>query len=253
MTEENLNELLPPETLSHLGGGGRGFKNVGKKWADMLASPPEGLKPDERVLDAGCGLGRIAIPLAGYLSPTGSYEGFDVAPESIAWCRENITSRYPNFRFQVADIYNKSYNPGGSQRASEYSFPYEDEYFDFVFLASVFTHLLPEDMENYLAQTSRVLEGGGRCVVSYFLLNEESQRSIETGEITTGPRFPHDYGRYRVQNREIPEVAIAHDEDVVRNLYAKYGLGIVEPVRYGSWPGRKDAALRQDVIWAVKG
>ena len=173
-------------------------------------------------------------------------------PESIAWCRENITPRYPNFHFQVADIYNKSYNPGGSQRASEYRFPYEDESFDFVFLASVFTHLLPADMENYIAQTSRVLKSGGRCVISYFLLNKESRESIEAGEITKGPRFPHDYGEYRVQNKNIPEVAIAHDENVVRNLYEKYGLKISDPIRYGAWPGRDGSVFRQDIIWATK-
>ena len=91
----------------------------------MLTASPEGLKPDERVLDAGCGIGRIAVPLTEYLDESGGYEGFDIAPEGIAWCRENITPRYPNFRFQVADIYNKSYNPEGSQKADEYEFPYE--------------------------------------------------------------------------------------------------------------------------------
>ncbi len=245
-------ELSPPEELSHLGGGGKGYRAVGKRWADMLTSPPNGLGTEERVLDAGCGLGRIAIPLAGYLAPSGSYEGFDVAPESIAWCQENITPRYPNFRFQVADIYNKSYNPGGSQRAGEYRFPYEDESFDFVFLASVFTHLLPEDMENYIAQISRVLKNGGRCVVSYFLLNEQSRESIGAGRITQGPCFPYDYGEYRVQNKNIPEVAIAHDENAVRSLYEKYDLKISDPIRYGAWPGREGSVFRQDIIWATK-
>lgn len=247
------NELMPPEELSHLGGGSTEavFKGVGMRWRDMLTSSQEGLKPEERVLDAGCGIGRIAIPLAEYMDETGSYEGFDIAPEGIAWCRENITPRYPNFRFQLADVYNKSYNPEGSYRASEYEFPYEDESFDFSFLASVFTHLLPDDMENYMSQISRVLRSGGRCVISYFLLNERSRKAIEEGRITKGPTFPHDYGQYRVQNKNIPEIAIAHDEDAVRNLYEKYDLEIIEPVRYGSWSGDANE-FRQDIIWAIK-
>jgi len=34
------------------------------------------------------------------------YEGFDIVPEAITWCRRRITPRHPRFRFQVADIHN---------------------------------------------------------------------------------------------------------------------------------------------------
>ena len=43
----------------------------------------------------------------------GRYEGIDVVPRGIEWCRQAITPRYPNFRFQVADLYNRHYNPAG--------------------------------------------------------------------------------------------------------------------------------------------
>lgn len=35
------------------------------------------LKPGEVVLDVGCGVGRMAVPLTGFLSPKGRYEGFE--------------------------------------------------------------------------------------------------------------------------------------------------------------------------------
>ena len=47
------------------------------------------------VLDVGCGIGRMAIPLARYLNTDGKYEGFDIIPENIAWCQRAITPRYP--------------------------------------------------------------------------------------------------------------------------------------------------------------
>ena len=47
-------------------------------------------RPGERVLDVGCGIGRMARPLAGYLTGDGSYDGFDVNREGIRWC----TRRY---------------------------------------------------------------------------------------------------------------------------------------------------------------
>lgn len=100
----------------------------------------------------------MAAPLAAYLSKEGSYEGLDIVVQAVRWCSENITPRYPNFRFVHADIYNKSYNPEGKITAHQYAFPYGEASFDFVFLTSVFTHMLPADVENYLHQVSRVAE-----------------------------------------------------------------------------------------------
>lgn len=249
--EDEIDEnVKSPEELSGIGGGGRGYEAVGRRWLSMLTIPPEGLKPDERVLDAGCGIGRIALPLTEYMSREGSYEGFDIEPRAITWCQYNITPNYPNFQFQVADIYNKMYNQRGTQQPHEYSFPYPDDSFDFAFLASVFTHLLPEAVENYIAELSRVLRSGGRCVISYFLLNDRSIESIEAGNISR-QTFSYKYDTYRLQNDKVPEHAIAHDEDSIRGMYEKHGLRMMEPIQYGRWAGGKGPG-RQDVIWAIK-
>ena len=48
------------------------------------------------MLDVGCGTGRMAVPLTGYLSDE-EYEGFDLMPEVIEWCQENITPDIPTF------------------------------------------------------------------------------------------------------------------------------------------------------------
>ncbi len=69
------------------------------------------MTPDEAVLEPGCGTGRMAEPLAGYLSATGSYDGFDVVRKAIEWCETNIQS--PNFRFRHVDVRNRYYNPEG--------------------------------------------------------------------------------------------------------------------------------------------
>jgi cyclopropane fatty-acyl-phospholipid synthase-like methyltransferase len=56
-----------------------------------------GLRPDMRVLGVGCGIGRMARLLAGYLGPEGSYDGFGVSAEGIAWCRRRYAG-HPSFR-----------------------------------------------------------------------------------------------------------------------------------------------------------
>lgn len=209
-----------------------------------------GLKPGEHVLDVGCGAGRMAIPLMEYLGPQGSYDGFDIVPDGTAWCREAITSRAPNFRFAHSDIYNKSYNPAGKVKASEYRFPYPDATFDFVFLTSVFTHLLPPDLEHYLSEIHRVMKPGGRCLITYFLLTDESRRLLDAGKGTLA--FLPETNGYRVVSLEEPESAIAFDQAYIESLYKKLGFREVGPARYGSWCGRAEHLSYQDILVAAK-
>src|SRR5262245_9249020 len=67
------------------------------------------IRPDSKVLDVGCGLGRLARPLTKYLNG-GEYCGVDIVKSSIEWCRANYAS-YQNFDFRYADVYNTVYNP----------------------------------------------------------------------------------------------------------------------------------------------
>ena len=210
-----------------------------------------GLRPTDRVLDVGCGLGRMAVPLTTYLKPpAGRYDGFDIVPKGIEWCRERFTPRYPNFGFVLADVYNTHYNPTGRYRASEYRFPYDDATFDLVFLTSVFTHMMTDEVVRYLEEIARVTKPGGRCLVTMFLLNDES-RALMTGRTS---RFDFRYGtgevRYAVET--VPEDAVAYDEAFVLNLFARCGFEVSPPVRYGSWCGRRDHLSFQDIIIATR-
>jgi len=162
--------LIPPRWMVFVGSCNFADEELLRNFTEL-----GGLKPDDRVLDVGCGIGRMAIPLTKFLNERGSYEGLDIVSEGIAWCQRQITPRFPRFHFMLADIYNGVYNPAGRNNASDYIFPYPDASFDFVFLLSVFTHMLPTDMENYLRQIVRVLKLGGRCFVTYFLITPEAE------------------------------------------------------------------------------
>ena len=126
-----------------------------------------GLKPDARVLEVGCGCGRIATALASYISENGSYDGFDVAAPLLNWCRPELQPRLPDFRFQLADeVHAPGHNPSGTKNAAEFSFPYASGSFDLVILSSVLTHMMPEAIENYLRETCSLLGqlGVHQCV-----------------------------------------------------------------------------------------
>ncbi len=186
------------------------FKETGRVFLQFLVAHC-GLRPDGRVLDVGCGVGRIAVALTGYLDRNGRYDGFDVVPQEIAWCRKHVSARFPNFRFQLADVHNRTYNPKGRTRASEYRFPYDDNSFDLVVLASVFTHMLSRDMERYVMEVSRVLKRGGQCFVSFYLLNDEARENIGAG--ISAFDFKNTLDECRVQKADNPESAVAHEED----------------------------------------
>ncbi len=240
-------DLVPPPSLMFVGDGD--FRKTGEEFRAHFVALG-GLKPDHHVLDIGCGVGRMAVPLVSYLTPGGRYRGFDIVPAGIDWCKKSITPRHPGFEFQLADVFNKGYNPGGKHLASEFRFPFEDASFDFAFATSVFTHLVRADAENYLAQTARVLRPGGTCLLTFFLLNQESRRLMAQGSSTL--TFAHGLDGLWTSDRDLPENAIAHDEASCRALFARVGLKIQEPIRYGSWSGRPSALSYQDIIVAAR-
>ncbi len=209
-----------------------------------------GLQAHHRVLEIGCAIGRKAIPLSRYLDANGSYDGFDIVAVGIDWCRNNITPRYANFRFQQADVFNLLYNEAGRVRASAYRFPFDDASFDFAFATSVFTHMLPGELENYVGELARVLSPGSRCLASMLLLNDESERCIAAGKGALTLRHP--VGVSRTEVAAIPEAAVGYPEAVVREIFASKGLSLVEPIHFGSWCGREGGLSFQDLVIAAR-
>jgi len=209
-----------------------------------------GLQPNHKILDIGCGVGRIAINLTKYLSNKGEYWGFDIRKEDVVWAQNNITPKHNNFHFEHSDIYNKSFNENGVIRAQDYSFAFEDDTFDFIYLISVFTHMLPEDMENYISEISRLLKTGGKCFLTIFVLSDELDAfsHIRSSALS----FRHKRENYRISIEDAPEAAIAFPEDYIKNLFEENRLKIFEHKRAGSWFQGETFMEAQDLIVLTK-
>lgn len=207
-----------------------------------------GLAPDEAVFDIGCGWGRLALPLARYLGPAGRYLGMDAAAEAIAWCRRAIGEADPRFRFHHADIRNSYANPRGRiPAAAAVLLPWEER-FDLVVATSLFTHLLPEAVERYVAEAGRLCRPGGRFFATFFLLDAEALRLSAEGRARH--RFPAQRGAARIANEAVPEDAVAYPREHVLALLDAAGFDA--EVRPGAWCGRDGAAAfdYQDVVLA---
>jgi SAM-dependent methyltransferase len=230
-----------------------------------------GLQKNARVLDIGCGLGRMAIPVLRYLKKpmaifkkgkAVNYHGVDICNESVVWCQNNISPKYPNARFEWMDVFNKLYNPKGKYPAAEYRFSFPDESFDFILLTSVFTHMLADEIENYLSEIHRMLKKGGICFITYFILNEESIQLVKEnkdmkvfiyGLKLNVPPFDQKLDRcYSNGDTKVPEKLVAFKEAYIRSLYEKNGLEILDGIHYGCWCGRPQYVSYQDFIVSVK-
>lgn len=156
----------------------------------------------------------------------------------------------PNFRFEYIDVKNLAFNPKGAQSAEDYAFPFEAHSFDVILLKSIFTHMRPLEVENYIGEVSRLLKSGGRCLVTFFLLNEEQARLVAEGRQKLQFNFGEGVWRYVYEHRA--ESAVAYEESHIRSVLDKCGLNLAEPTYYGSWTGRRDGLSFQDMLMLRK-
>jgi SAM-dependent methyltransferase len=205
-----------------------------------------GLKPDGRVLEIGCGWGPLAKALEGFLSDQGSYHGIDVVEEKVQRC--SLLCPSPNFSFKRVDVFNRNYNSESKTAASRFRFPFKDDSFDLVILRSVFTVMTAEEAHPYLSEIARVLVKGGRCLITFFLLNPESQALLASNKIR---EFNYCWG---VCSTEAAggNHAVAYDEAYVKVAFAINGLVPSEPIYYGHWCGRQSNWYSQDMVIARK-
>ena len=239
---------LPPKARMFTGAP-MDFAASGRRTLETICSITD-VNPSSHILDVGCGIGRLAIAMPDFLDANGGYEGFDIVPEGIEWCKQHIVGPHDNIHFTLADVYNKEYNPKGSKQPADYEFPYMDETFDVAVLLSVFTHMLPPDVDRYVGEIARVLKKNGQICASYSIITPESLQLMNSGHGSV--HFKHNLGSHWIHSKRVPELGVAYDEHYLRGIYSKHGLSDPPDIYFGRWCGRSTGLDAQDVVVATK-
>jgi SAM-dependent methyltransferase len=236
---------VPPPELTFCGDGD--YRAIGTEFLGHFVRLAE-LRADERVLDIGCGIGRMAVPLTQYLSDAAGYVGLDVVHDGIAWCQQTISVRYPNFDFRHLDLHHPLYNPEGAQNAAQIRLPFADGSFEFICLASVLTHVETAVLTNYAREIARLLTPAGRCFVTAFLVNAPARDALRRGDsrITIDP---DQAGPEYHADPAAPMAAVAYGEDFFIEKFLRFGKRRIRPPVYGSWSGRASSVFQDICIF----
>lgn len=145
--KENPEVVLPPDYLIY-----ESFQiNYKKYFSDSIESAKWlvghfekhiDLK-DKKILDWGCGPGRIIRHLPSIIGSRCEFFGTDYNKETIQWCKENLK----NISFNLNSL--------------DAKLPYENNFADVIYGISIFTHLSENQHYKWYNELYRVLNHGG--------------------------------------------------------------------------------------------
>ncbi|WP_417768906.1 class I SAM-dependent methyltransferase [Stappia sp.] len=233
--------------------GGGNARDVGEEWAAFLANQGF-LRGGARILDIGCGCGRLAAALADS-RPDVDYVGIDIVPGLIDFCRKNITESVPSFNFYVVQQESSLYK----SFIEDHDIPvftddtFKDGYFDLVIATSLFTHTRRDTTQAYFSMANRLLRAGGTMLFSCFAMDEHAQKAIHNRST-----HPFQSGKVEtasdglVEDRYNGELsAIGYPAAMLEEMLDAAGFDGIAGFYRGFWRGSAGHSF-QDVVQAPK-
>lgn len=225
--------FTPPRRLRYVPDGD--YIEVGDAWLGLLRSLAL-VRPDERVLEVGCGAGMIARPLERHLGPGARYVGVDDDETAVGWCRAAYRDR-PDFSFElVADL-----------GAPELELPFLEQTFDVVVMHGTLARLEPDAVAARVRESRRLLIDDGRLFATAYLLDETAREALAGGRAAIA--FADAGQAAGAQAEHHGEAVHAIDEEWLLDRVAEAGFKTVG-IRHGSWTPRTDTKAFPDILVA---
>lgn len=179
---------------------------------------------NKRILDWGCGPGRIIRHMPKVINNGCKFFGTDYNEKSIAWCSKNL----PGIHFNKNEL--------------TASLPYEDDSMDVIYGISIFTHLSEQMHYDWFNELYRVLKPNGIMLLTMqgdnfkIKLNDSELKLYDQGNIVVRGNVKEGHRTY----------SAFHPKAFVQSLFSKTEVleHIVQCSEHKSW-------VPQD-IWIVK-
>ncbi len=202
---ETANLRLPPKKMRW--GGPRFMDDTkyvqsGKSSVNTLVSLCA-LSPESRLLDVGCGQGRLLTGIFASFGSIRKYVGLDVHKPSIEWAAKNLANGQADIAFHHLSVLNERYNPKAERTAENFAFPVSANQFDVISLISVFSHMNLADIRIYLREIRNALTPAGKVFCSLFVehgVKDEEENPTDYYRDWDGPLHCVRINRHRFED-----------------------------------------------------
>lgn len=184
----------------------------GRGALDDLRIPGKPAIDYRRVLDFGCGCGRVARQMMQQKKQPIEYCGLDLNKAAIEWSAENLSPRHPGFTFRHLDFHNAQFNPGGAPQPLP--FPVPENHYTLALACSVFTHIIESDIGFFFRECAKALADDGLLWSTWFVFDKRFFPALQ----------PFQNALYI--NLDDPSNAVWYDVSFISRLHHENGLHI---------------------------
>ncbi len=183
------------------------------------------INKNHRVLDFGCGTGRILSRF------DDTYKhapiGFDCCWRFVSKCRD------VGLRTEYLSIQHPEFNPYGYVDPTSFLLPFKNNYFDRIIGIALLNHQDMERAERIISESLRIVKKGGIVLFTAFMINPQSITQLRYDQCVF--KFKEKTADWWVTDYERPYLNCALDETIIRRTIIQNRGQVVEPIYYGHW------------------